>query len=302
LLIVCYHNVIAGQPDALDKKCSRISRDQMVKEATKLAADYRPVGLAEILELHAAGRPDPRAVHLTFDDGYQGVFKEAAPILTDLGIPATVFIVTDNVADGRPFRPFHFDELEIAFRLSRLKAVDLTFMGQGKPRLTKAIDRVRAMKAAKRALKTAPEADRRAWHETLLDRLAVDRTEIVSFARQRDKYQPLTKDQLASLLAAGWAVGSHTCSHRSLSHLDAVEVDRELAESRDYLSRTLGLAEPPFAYPYGDEEHIGAQAPRRVRAAGYTCGLTTTPRPIKGGDDLYRLPRLDYGQLVLFRR
>ena len=49
-------------------------------------------------ELARQGRtPSSPSVVLTFDDGYRGVLRHAAPLLASYGIRATVFVVTDHV-------------------------------------------------------------------------------------------------------------------------------------------------------------------------------------------------------------
>lgn len=49
--------------------------------------------------------PTPeRTVVVTFDDAYLSVLELAYPILASLGLPGTVFAVTDFAADGRPLR------------------------------------------------------------------------------------------------------------------------------------------------------------------------------------------------------
>lgn len=44
----------------------------------------------------------PRALALTFDDGYQTVYTEAFPVLADLGMTATVFLCTGGAAGAPP--------------------------------------------------------------------------------------------------------------------------------------------------------------------------------------------------------
>jgi peptidoglycan/xylan/chitin deacetylase (PgdA/CDA1 family) len=49
-----------------------------------------------------ASREAVRTVAVTFDDAYLSVFEHARPILAALGLPGTVFVVTDFADDGRP--------------------------------------------------------------------------------------------------------------------------------------------------------------------------------------------------------
>ena len=50
----------------------------------------------------AAASGTSRTFAVTFDDAYRSVFRQAYPILASLGVPGTVFVVTDYAKDGRP--------------------------------------------------------------------------------------------------------------------------------------------------------------------------------------------------------
>lgn len=67
---------------------------------------HRPMALSELLECHAKGwtLPASRFV-VTFDDGFANNFTQAAPILRELGIPATVFVSTAYLDLDTPY-PF----------------------------------------------------------------------------------------------------------------------------------------------------------------------------------------------------
>lgn len=104
---------------------------------------------------------------------------------------------------------------------------------------------------------------------------------------------PLTWDAVESLAAAGWEIGSHTCTHRVLSQLGDHEIRTELERSRAAVLAHAGACRS-ISYPLGelDDRVIGA-----ARAAGYTSGSglagryrrndpMAVPRvAIDGGDD-----------------
>ncbi|MCX7021239.1 MAG: polysaccharide deacetylase family protein [bacterium] len=50
--------------------------------------------LTDYLDALGRGGGAERGVVLTFDDGYESVYREAWPLLRELGLPATVFLVT----------------------------------------------------------------------------------------------------------------------------------------------------------------------------------------------------------------
>ena len=60
---------------------------------------YRTLPLLQAAEHLRQGQPfPPRSFVLTFDDGYQSVYREAFPVLRHLGFDATVFLLTGSRA------------------------------------------------------------------------------------------------------------------------------------------------------------------------------------------------------------
>jgi peptidoglycan/xylan/chitin deacetylase (PgdA/CDA1 family) len=82
-----------------------------------------------------------------------------------------------------------------------------------------------------------------------------------------DELVGLSWDELASLHASGWEIGSHTCSHPRLSCLDDSELWRELRDSRRACEERLGACRT-LALPYGDGD---ARVLPAAADAGYTA-------------------------------
>lgn len=71
-----------------------------------LKRGFRPVALRRVLQAHRDGRPVPeRSFVVTFDDGYANNYEFAWPILSELKVPATIFLATAYLDSQRPF-PF----------------------------------------------------------------------------------------------------------------------------------------------------------------------------------------------------
>src|SRR5215467_7409959 len=107
MLILYYHNVVNTPLDEFDRKLSRIYVDEFAEQMRQVATHFRPVSLAAMFEMLQKGETDPKAVAVTFDDGYAGVITYALPILKQLRIPATIFVVMDHVGASDLL---HFDE------------------------------------------------------------------------------------------------------------------------------------------------------------------------------------------------
>jgi peptidoglycan/xylan/chitin deacetylase (PgdA/CDA1 family) len=96
----------------------------------------------------------------------------------------------------------------------------------------------------------------------------------------------LSWDDLATLAARGWEIGSHCRTHRLLSRLEDDEILGELAGSKDEIEKRLGSCRS-VSYPWGEVDDRVVEAARR---AGYATGsgLAGTFR----SDDPLRAPRL----------
>ena len=85
-----------------------------------LSSGAEPVRLASVIE--RLRRPiHGRYFCVTFDDGYRDCLEEGEPVLSDLGIPATVYLPTAMIDDARPYpwysdppSPLSWDEIEDA--------------------------------------------------------------------------------------------------------------------------------------------------------------------------------------------
>jgi peptidoglycan/xylan/chitin deacetylase (PgdA/CDA1 family) len=104
--ILLYHRVAEGrngvQPPTMNVTPERF-RQQL---EGLLGSGYRFRPLPEAVAAALAGEPTPpKTVVVTFDDGYQNTYLHAWPVLRELGIPATVFVVTGYLDSSAPF-PF----------------------------------------------------------------------------------------------------------------------------------------------------------------------------------------------------
>src|SRR5581483_228775 len=101
VLVLCYHAVspswdapLSVTPDALEAQLSRLSRAGW-QGTTFRDAVLRP--------------PGRQTLAVTFDDAFLSVFDLARPILSRLGLPATVFVPTAFAARRQQLR---WSELE----------------------------------------------------------------------------------------------------------------------------------------------------------------------------------------------
>ncbi len=86
--ILMYHSIDeSGSPISVDPRIFRQHMEFLAKGRPRV------VPLAEVAAANAANH----TVALTFDDAFANFGRLAAPLLSDLALPATVFVVTDHV-------------------------------------------------------------------------------------------------------------------------------------------------------------------------------------------------------------
>lgn len=107
--VLMYHHLLPyAQLRQLPPNSDIVSTERFSAQMAYLAQNhYRTLTMAELAQV-LAGRepPPPRAVVLTFDDGYQSNYVYALPVLRQLRLHATIFLVTGWVSDTpHPFDP-----------------------------------------------------------------------------------------------------------------------------------------------------------------------------------------------------
>lgn len=97
--VLLYHRVNDLTEDPLTTNVRRFAEHMIT-----LRKHYTVMSSSEMVRMIQAGeRLPPHAVAIHFDDGYQDVYTEAAPILATLGFPACCFVSSGYVGTDRVF-------------------------------------------------------------------------------------------------------------------------------------------------------------------------------------------------------
>ncbi|MGE5802958.1 MAG: polysaccharide deacetylase family protein [Gemmatimonadota bacterium] len=113
-VVLCYHNVVAELNGRAATLGLHIPVAKFERQVCWLAKHYTIVALDEFVDRlrRRGGTSLRRVAAITFDDGYTGVFEYAWPLLSNLGIPATVFLVAEVHGNGRE-QGFWWDHPEV---------------------------------------------------------------------------------------------------------------------------------------------------------------------------------------------
>jgi peptidoglycan/xylan/chitin deacetylase (PgdA/CDA1 family) len=270
--IVMYHHFSADTPARADRTSARMFRQQLLH----LRRHFRPVRLSELAAQLAAGEaPAAGSVAITVDDGHADFLRVAVPILRELGIPATLFVLSELSNSGgwlwvdkweylRAHAPPHDGGASLV-ELRRMAPTD---------------------------------------RDRCLDELARD-CGVALPERPPGAYELVDWEQLKAMLRSGLVdVGSHTRTHRILSDADDAEAWSEIDGSRRALEQRLGVEISSFCFPNGQRADYRAEQLEMVARAGYACGVASHFGYVTRASHRFALPRVGrvFGDMTRFRQ
>lgn len=238
---------------------------------------FAPLSLSEGVHRLRSGSLPPKAVCVTFDDGYADNLLVAAPALKRLGVPATVFVASGYL-DGKPMWN---DRIMEGVRNMPQDTVDLRDLGLEIYTLHDTPQRVHLANQLIKQLKYTPSQRREEVADALAERFAPNL-----------KSPMMTREQVRKLRGEGVEIGGHTVTHPILAGTEDSIAYREIAENKEDLEGLLGEQLRFFAYPNGKPTKDFAPVhARMVREIGYSAAFTTHPGVSTATTDPFNLPR-----------
>lgn len=243
-----------------------------------LASCFNVLPLSHALALSKKGGLPPRAICITFDDGYRSIHDLALPVLKELRLPATVFVTSGHLGTNTMWN----DRIIDAVQTLPSGELDLSSLDLGSYSLRTLDERRDALGVLTERSKYLPPAARNNLIEVLE-------------AMVNDKLSPgsmLAPEMVVDLDDHGIEIGAHTVSHPILTSLDDADALLEIKASGEQLAAILGKPVTLFAYPNGkvgkdyDERHV-----EMVRSAGFSAAFTTAIGAVTREQDRYQLPR-----------
>ena len=281
-IVLLYHRV-AQVPTDPQLLC--VTPTHFAEHLDVLRQEYHPLSLHSLRRRLTTNFWVPRSVVLTFDDGYADVLCQAKPLLEAAEVPATVFVTSGKVGEGREF---WWDELERLVLLpnSLPPTLELNVAGQAHAWAVGNSGKRRALYDELHGLlRPLDDTERQQALAWLAAWAGVERV-------GRPEYRALTGEELCTLSEGGLVeVGAHTVTHLVLSALSLTAQRVEIAESKRQLEAILGQPVTSFSYPYGGKDDYNAETLESVRAAGFDCACSNFPGLITWETDPFQIPR-----------
>lgn len=277
LRVLLYHRVrdperrLSGNPTLVSA-----TPTEFEAQMKYLRRHYAPVSADQVIAaLRREADIPPRAVLVTFDDGYRDVLTDAWPILEQFQIPALLFICSSPQGSAGKF---WWDELYETIMQTRQPTIrvrdagDLSLRTRQERSIT--LRRLTGWLAGHPGLQQASLEE---WADQL-GRPVFDADGSI-----------LTWEEVRFLAAHGVAVGSHGRTHAALPSLSAAEVADEIEGGHLGLQRELGRMAPLFSFPFGE---VDGRAVPLLKGLGYLAGFAASPGPNNiGAADRFALHR-----------
>jgi len=271
VVILTYHRVVSKKE--LDAEYIQpgmyVTAETFEMQMQFIKQYFSVISFAELLRLWSEQmwNAEERYCVVTFDDGWLDNYVYALPVLRRNALPATVFLPTTFIGTDRWFWP------EQIVWLGR----HATWQNEEKRRQADTVLQGEfSWLAAVGMSMNRVDADAIIEHCKALAQEQIDAL-IAAWAGQlgvvlpRDR-QVINWAEAQEMSAAGVSFGSHSATHRILTHLDSNEVLREVEGSWKTLREKPIVTVPVFCYPNGD---WSAEVERSVEAAGYAAATTT---------------------------
>lgn len=306
--IVMYH-FVRDLKAARFSEIKGLSLEEFSGQIGYIQRYYTVIGWADLLAaLRAPERPlPPRALLLTFDDGYRDHFNHVLPILAEKGLTGCFFppakaviehevldvnkihFILASVPDKGRILTSLFTLVDEARGEFRLQDRDYYYKRLAHPNRFDTAEVILIKRLLQREL---PETLRKRITNELFTRYVTQEEGAFS----GELYMSL--DELGALQDAGMYIGSHGYDHYWLDTLDESSQSREVDLSLQFLETVGGdTRDWAIAYPYGahNDSLLGI-----LRNKGCKAAFTTEVRIGNiSRDDPLALPRLDTNDLPM---
>ncbi len=244
---------------------------------------YSVVALDVLVDvLERGGKLPPRALTITFDDGYADNHRLGLPVLRALGLPATVYVATGSVSGAAPFWVAAVRALVLSAQGPALEVA-----GREPIPLGPGAERGAAAQALSRALVPLPATERAELLAGAAAGAGVDLHTVLAGTM-------VTWEQIRELHAAGWTIGAHTVTHSNVALAAPDDAERDILGSRDALAAAIGVPVHHFCYPNtgGQHRYFSPEVAELLRRRGFRSATTSQPGALRPGADRFQLPRL----------
>lgn len=245
LQVLCYHGISLSDEHYFQPKLFMHEGTFRERMAYLEKHGHVVLPLGEALTQMNQKTLPPKALVITFDDGWLGIGTKAMPLLKKYGFPSTLYVTTKDVLNETPV----FDvALRYLLWKSRNKTIDLSSIGLNSNPidLNTREERERAAYFISEISENYDDHSKQAMLTQLTKKLGVD----LSSDEDMPLFRLMTMEQLAQLPSGGMDLQLHTHCHR-LPRDNQKDMENEITTNRTVLERIVSGPLRHLCYPSG---------------------------------------------------
>lgn len=253
LLVLMYHRILpANDERSLAEEPGMLVTPETFESHIKILQQYfELMPLSEWIEKKSNGDKLPsKACAITFDDGWADNYEFAYPILKDLNVPATIFLVSDMIDGLKKFWPERLAHIitQISKQPGSWSNSSLDWLKQATTSYT-----------FSHVMPTQEQLSQLIAHtKTLSDEEAharLNKIESDTGINSTTEHASLLNwKQIYEMSASGLIeVGSHTCNHIRLNNeISNNQLSHEILDSKKHIEEQTKTKVQLFCFPNGD--------------------------------------------------
>ena len=278
--ILNYHRICSDSEHIKKKDELTVSVSKFKQQLNFLKKNYHFVSLDNFIKFEKSKKKN---ISITFDDGYKDNLTYALPVLKELDIPATIYIVTkflkgefdiwwyelkDYISESSEDLKFNFEKNKYNFSI-RSESEKIKCFN----RLNDIIQKLNK-KEQYNFLKELTNSSLRKQYKNIL----------------------LSKEDLSTLISNPLiTLGAHSHNHLSLRNLSKEECVEEIKKSKQTLEELMKCKVNHFSYPYGGKNDVGEREFEIVKELGFDSAVVTSVGKISK-KKIFNLPRVHMSQ------
>ena len=286
VVIFLFHGVVnSGDHGIRNYNGKHILKNEFQEFLDSMVKTGHPVTMDEVLDF-CSGNPLPKkSFAVTFDDGFLNNLTVAVPVLEAFGVPATLYLTTDFIANNRMSWA---DRIDWAFESKAEVKLLLPWQAEAVS-AESYTQKINLLEEIRRNVKTVSSFDGDEVATLIQRQLGLEET----WKNTGELDQKMNWDDVRTLQQSElFTVGGHTHTHPVMSHLAAAELANEVTFCIKMLESELDVKLRHFSYPEGMAESYSQAVIDKLKNCDILCSPTAQHGTNPILSDPFRLKRI----------
>lgn len=273
LVVFLYHGIINKQTHPVRNYTKKhLLADVFYGQMKALSKCGLPLSMNEVLNHIETRTPFPaRAFAITFDDGFENNLSVAAPILSDLNIPAMLYLTTSFI-DSNAMS--WIDKIEFAVQYAKNQKIRLFWDREKLFDVSDVSSRIDLLNKIRLFVKSQKNCDPYEFARKLC--------EILNIVEPQTSDDPIDKKltwaQVQDIQKSKFlSIGGHGHTHSILSFLSEEKLDFEITSSINMFKEKIGFSPIHYSYPEGLNHCFSQLVIDKLKGVGVRCSPTAEP-------------------------